>query len=279
MSVQVMPKTASVNGAELHYIEQGSGDPVIFVHGSLGDYRTWMPQFEPLAQRYRVISYSRRYHFPNTWAGPGTDYSVSLHANDLIGLIEALGLGPANVVGNSFGAYTTLVAATRRPDLLRNLVIGEPPILPWLKVIPGGQPYWDEFMLGTWIPATRAFESGDLEQGVGLFIDGVSGALGSFDKVPETVRQRMLDNARSLSAETASPDYFTELTRQQVNEIPTPMLLLLRGEHSPKMFHLIMDQLVDCASHAQHATIPNASHSMPSNNPPVYNQMVMDFLG
>ncbi len=277
MNEQITPKSVLVNGAELHYIERGSGDPVIFVHGSLGDYRTWMPQFEPFAQRYHVISYSRRYHFPNAWVGDGTDYTVDLHARDLIGLIKTLGLSPIRAVGNSLGAYTVLAAAALRPDLFTRLVIGEPPILPWLKEIPGGQPVWDEFMRTTWEPVTLAFQSGSLEQGVRLFIDGVSGAAGWFDHVPDPAKQRMLENARSLSAETASPGYFTGLAPQQVEQIATPMLLL-RGESSPKMFHLIMNRLAECVPNGQPATIPHASHSMPANNPLVYNQVAMEFL-
>jgi non-heme chloroperoxidase len=276
---QLLPNRILVNGKELNYVEQGSGDAVIFVHGSIGDYRSWMPQLAPFAQKYRAIAYSRRYHYPNAWTGEGTDYTVGLHADDLIGLIETLDLGTVSGVGNSFGAYIILVAETLRPDLIRKLVIGEPPILSWLKEIPGGLPYRNDFMHNTWEPASHAFQNGDLEKGVRLFLDGVSGAQGSFDQMPEPVKGRILDNARELSAETASPGYFsTELTPQQVERISCPMLLL-RGERSPKMFHLIMDRLAQCARNAQQATIPNASHSMPSNNPPVYNQVVMDFLG
>jgi pimeloyl-ACP methyl ester carboxylesterase len=278
MVEQIEPKRVGVNGVELTYIEQGAGSPVVFVHGSLGDYRSWIPQFLPFSEKYHAISYSRRYHYPNPWSGSGTDYTVSRHADDLIALIEALLLGPVNLVGNSFGAYTSLAAAVRRPDLVRKLVIGEPPILTWLRALPDGQPYWDDFMATTWEPATRAFQSGQLEQGVGTFIDGVSGQAGAFDRVPEPARLRMLDNARELAAETASPGYFTDFPIGQVEQISTPMLLL-RGQHSPKMFHRIVDRLAEYVPNAQQAVIPDASHSMPSNNPPVYNQVVMAFLG
>jgi pimeloyl-ACP methyl ester carboxylesterase len=94
------------------------------------------------------------------------DYSVSLHADDLIGAIEALHLAPANMVGNSFGAYTALAAAIRRPNLMCKLVISEPPILPLLKEIPAGGAYWDAFMENTWLPAPQAFQDHNLEQGV-----------------------------------------------------------------------------------------------------------------
>ncbi len=50
------------NGTRLTYVDEGRGAPVVLVHGSLGDYRTWAPQVPFFAQHYRVIAYSRRYH-------------------------------------------------------------------------------------------------------------------------------------------------------------------------------------------------------------------------
>ena len=271
------PKTVIVNGAALNYVEQGSGDPVIFVHGSQGDYRTWLPIMEVFASRYLAIAYSRRYHWPNEWTGNGTDYTPSRHADDLTAFIETLHLAPAYVVGNSFGAYTTLVAAIQRPDLLRKVVIGEPPMLTWLKNIPGGQAYFDGFIQKAWVPATQAFQAGDLEQGVRLFVDGVSGKPGTFDQIPEGPRRRLMDNAAELRAETMSPEYFTVVTPEQVKQIPVPMLLL-KGEHSPKMFHLIVDELAGCAPQAKVVTIPNAAHAIYAGNPQGYTQTVLEFL-
>ncbi len=276
MLSQVKIKTVTANGQDFHYIEQGSGEGVIFVHGSMGDYRAWQPQLEAFSQEFRAVAYSRRYHYPNEWNGNGRDYSVGLHADDLIALIHALNLAPAHVVGNSFGAYTTLMAATRRPELFKKIVIGEPPILPWLKDIPGGQAYYDGFMNHAWLPAKKAFQANNPEQALRLFVDGISSP-GGYDQLPEFVRAKFMENARSLEAETLSPDYFTELTPQQVGSIPVPMLLLT-GERSPKMFHLVIERLAESAPQAQLTTIPNASHSMPSGNPQAYNRVVMDFL-
>jgi len=54
-------------GVERHYVERGSGIPVVFIHGSLGDGGYWNPQVEAFAAAgYRAISYSRRYNPPNT---------------------------------------------------------------------------------------------------------------------------------------------------------------------------------------------------------------------
>jgi pimeloyl-ACP methyl ester carboxylesterase len=54
-----------VNGVELHYTTAGAGDPVILLHDDESDYRAWEPQMHELARSFRVIAYSRRYHFPN----------------------------------------------------------------------------------------------------------------------------------------------------------------------------------------------------------------------
>src|SRR2546422_5350312 len=78
-----------VRGTELRFVERGTGIPVVFVHGSLGTLESWGPQIDAFATRFRVIAYSRRYHWPNAAQPDGQEYSLSLHADDLIGLIEA----------------------------------------------------------------------------------------------------------------------------------------------------------------------------------------------
>jgi len=58
-------KQIKINGAELNYTDHGSGEPVVFVHGVLEDYRTWEAQADRFSKNYRVITYSRRFNFPN----------------------------------------------------------------------------------------------------------------------------------------------------------------------------------------------------------------------
>ena len=97
-------KAITVNGTELHYLEQGQGDPVIFVHGAVTDLRTWGLQMEPFAQHYHTIVYSLRYHYPNAWAGDSRDYTTTVHMQDLAALIQALGLTRTHVIGSFYGA-------------------------------------------------------------------------------------------------------------------------------------------------------------------------------
>ncbi|WP_157860206.1 alpha/beta fold hydrolase [Methanosarcina acetivorans] len=164
--MKAQTKKAVVNGIELNYVEQGEGDPVIFVHGTLDDYRIRGSQIEFFSKYYHVIAYSRRYHHPNVWVGDGMDYSATLHAKDLAELIKKIGFKSAHVIGHSYGAYTSLVFVCEHPKLVRSLILCEPPLLPWLLNIPGGDTLLAAYITNAWEPARQAFQRGDLEQGV-----------------------------------------------------------------------------------------------------------------
>src|SRR6187455_2965558 len=100
---QTSMKKVRVNGAELHYVEQGNGVAVVFVHGGLEDYRAWQPQMKAFSKRYHTVAYSRRYNYPNNRVVPREDYSAIVDADDLATLIKKLNLGPAHIVGVSYG--------------------------------------------------------------------------------------------------------------------------------------------------------------------------------
>ena len=71
-------KSVFINGDSIHYIDIGKGDPVVFVHGVMGDYRTWEAQMDTFSKNHRVIAYSRRYAYPNKQIlDTAADYSLS----------------------------------------------------------------------------------------------------------------------------------------------------------------------------------------------------------
>src|SRR5215471_7527239 len=106
-------------------IARGHGPEVVLVHGSLGDYRQWTPIADRLQKSYRVISVSRRYHWPNPPPASKVLYSYEGNAEDLLSLLRSLG-HPVHVVGHSYGAGVALLAALREPKLIRSLVLIEP---------------------------------------------------------------------------------------------------------------------------------------------------------
>ncbi|HEY1283102.1 MAG TPA: alpha/beta hydrolase, partial [Steroidobacteraceae bacterium] len=104
-----------VNGASLEVLDQGSGEPVVFVHGAPSDYRTWIPHCAELSGSCRAISYSQRYFGTPLWGTRWPPFSMRLHADDLIALLHALDAGPAHVVAWSYGGHVALTAAVERP--------------------------------------------------------------------------------------------------------------------------------------------------------------------
>ena len=119
-------QTLPVNGYDMAYLEVGRGPPLVCVHGTLGDFRTWSAVLGPLSKRHRVISVSLRHFFPEHWNGVGNDYLMAQHVADTIGFIEKLGTGPLDLMGHSRGGHIAFRVAGLRPDLLRKIVLAEP---------------------------------------------------------------------------------------------------------------------------------------------------------
>lgn len=269
-------KEIEVNGINLGYIEKGKGDPVVLVHGTLGDFRSWELQMDVFARKYRTISYSRRYHYPNKCSGDESDYSAILHADDLSAFLSALGLRSAHIVGNSYGAYTAMFLAARHPEQVRALVLSEPPVLPLLDQSEEGTALREDFLAKVWQPAGEALQRGETEKGVKIFVDGVV-TDGAFESFPPEVRNLILDNACEFKAETSSADFWTPFTCEDAGRVTTPTLLLT-GERSLKMLKIVIDELGHCLPKKELVTVPSSSHETASENPEAYNKIVLDFL-
>ena len=119
-------QTLRVNGYDMAYLEVGKGPPLVCVHGTLGDFRTWYAVLGPLSKKHRVITPSLRHFFPEHWDGVGNDYLMAQHVADVIGFIERLDLKPVDLMGHSRGGHIGFRVAQQRPDLLRRLVLAEP---------------------------------------------------------------------------------------------------------------------------------------------------------
>jgi pimeloyl-ACP methyl ester carboxylesterase len=273
----IQPTQIRVRGVELHYIEQGQGEPLILLHGGLGDYRSWEPQIKLLSRQYRVISYSRRYHFPNNNPFISKYHSAYTEADDLAALIRKLKLGRVHLIGTSIGAFTALVLAVRHPELVRSVVLAEPPIHQWVKDSQDGKAAYEEFMTAVWEPAKRAFEGGDDQVATRILVDAFAGT-GSFDNLSPKAREVALQNSRFFKANTASLDPFPNLSKDKVRRLRVPVLIIT-GENTIKIHKLVNAELARVLPNAEQATIPKAGHGSPRENPQAFTEAVMKFLG
>jgi pimeloyl-ACP methyl ester carboxylesterase len=272
--------TAEINETSLHYIECGEGEPVVLVHGSLGDYRSWYSQMESLSQGYRVISYSRRYHYPNPWPENASDFTVNIHAEDLAVFIQSLDLGKVHLVGHSYGAFTSLLVARDYPELVRSLTLGEPPVMSLLASTSHGESVLQNFIQNAIAPSHTALQNGEIEEGVRLFINGVLGE-GAYGNLSPVAHISMLENARELmegfnnmNNKDVDPPVFTCYEAEQMR-MP---VLLLEGERSPEMFGLVHDHLEQCFPDADRIVIPAASHGLKIQEPQLFSDIVLSFL-
>ncbi len=262
-------KVAVADGVELHCVERGKGDAVIFIHGSLGDYSAWDGQLGAFAEHYRAMAYSRRYNYPNT-NKLRPNHSALVEAEDLASLIKTLHLGKAHVVGHSYGGYTALFLAVKHPELVRTLTLAEPPI-----VFAGDRV--NDAKEQVLLRARTAFERGDPEDAVRTIVN--SSRAGAYDRIPEPFRKRLQRNAPELEALVKSSNMYPRLDRDAVRRIEVPTLVL-SGEKSPSSQKLIDAELERLLpeKRRERVVIQGADHGMWLEQPEACRKAVLEFL-
>lgn len=119
-----MPK-ASVNGVELYYETQGEGTPVMLVAGYGGVGSFWAPQMEPFSKQFQTILHDHRGHGQSTH-DDSIEYSIDQMADDIVGLMDKLGIEKAHYVGHSLGGFIGQNIGLRYPDRFHSLVLYAP---------------------------------------------------------------------------------------------------------------------------------------------------------
>lgn len=111
-----MPHITAPDGVRLYCEEAGSGTPVVFVHEYAGDWRTWEPQMRYFARTHRCVTYSQRGYPPSDIPDAPEQYTQDKFRDDVIAVMDALGIDRAHIVGHSMGAATALHVGIRYPD-------------------------------------------------------------------------------------------------------------------------------------------------------------------
>jgi len=276
------PKIIEIGGRQLYYVDQGEEgqQPIIFIHGGLDDYRCWQFQIDSFSKKYRAISYSRRFAYPNKWIGNVvTDNTIEENAKDLAELIRKLDLAPAHLVGASYGAYIALYCASKNPELAKTMVLNEPPIMQFLARSPIKEDVelLQRFRTRVQSPNQDASKRGDFRKAAQVAIDGIMEIESFFEKLPEEDKQYLIDNVKSLESELESA-MSTSFTTQDVKTITTIPTLLVKGELSPKYFLRILDILSEnMPNNTEQIVIPNVSHDdFKSGN--FFSSKVMEFF-
>jgi non-heme chloroperoxidase len=236
----------------------------------------WLKHLPKFAGHYHAIAYSRRNNYPNeTSSGGMPDGAADVHAEDLAAFVRALGLSKVRIVAHSSGAHAALFFAASHPEMVVSLALNEPPAAGMLVGTDSGADTLKEFAIRL-APAREALKVGDTKNGIPLFVDGVGGP-GAYDRRSTADKNMNADNAASYLADATTKRPRAAFTCDMAKTIAAPVLLS-NGERSQTFFFRINDQLEACLPNSERIVIAASSHTVPSENPDVYDQAVLTFL-
>lgn len=249
-------------------MESGSGPPVIFVHGYTCDMDLWHEQIAAGASSFRCVGYDLRGH--GATSSPGTGYGSQNHTDDLLGLMDALGIARAHVVGLSMGGGIALSLALNHPERVDRLVLVSSTLggLPWE---PAMWTYFRDFEaaardVGVQVAVDRVWMKGPLFAGVRRYPD----LMARLRRMAERFSgANIFDRARYPRPER--PDC------ERLGEIRNPTLVI-RGKSETPEFTRRAGLLAEGIPGAQLEIVPGASHFVNLESPVHFNRLLFPFL-
>jgi pimeloyl-ACP methyl ester carboxylesterase len=241
----------------LEVMREGSGPPVVLIHGSVvGAARTWRHQL-PLARSWS-LTMPNRPGFGASAALPRGDFELEAPL-----MAELLGEG-AHLVGHSYGAVIAMYAAALRPAAVRSLTVSEPGCLR----VAAGDPLVDAQIAGGELLYERARELAPLE-----FLRAFRGGVGSTHDTPAELSGELLAGARMLTRER--PPWQADPPLEALGRAHFPTLVI-SGGHSP-VFETVCDA-VAARLGAERSVVAGRRHTIPATGAP-YNELLHAFLG
>lgn len=116
-----MPTFEIIDGVTLFYHDEGQGEPVLLIHGFPLSSELYQPQRAALSNRFRVITPDLRGMGQSTALEEG--YSMNIYADDLVALLDQLGIGQAIVGGMSMGGYVLFALLRRHPERVKGVLL------------------------------------------------------------------------------------------------------------------------------------------------------------
>ena len=245
MPAPVESGLAPVDDIEMYYAVYGEGEPVLLIHGGLGNADVWGFQVEALAEDHQVIVADSRGHGRSTRSEKPFGYA--LMADDYLALLDHLKIDQVALVGWSDGGIIGLDIAIRHPERLRRLFAFAANYTPdGVKATVGDDPTFGAYVERAGEDYARLSPTPD-----------------EFDAFVEQISMMW----------ATEPNY----TQDQLRAITVPTVIFdgdhdeaIEPEHTAEMAELIPD--------ARLAIMPDASHFAMWQKPEEFNATVLDFL-
>lgn len=259
---------AEVNDTKLYYEVAGSGDPIVFIHGWSFDTRCWDDQFSAFARDYRVLRYDLRGFGKSALPDTGQSYS---HTDDLIALLDFLGLERVHVLGHSFGGRIAIDFALNYPE--RTITL----LLPDAAMDVTGLELSEE--LANWIGNTwqTGRESG-IEQAKEIWIKG--SPLVPAMQNPNAAKKvkQMIDDYSGWHWKNNDPYVgITPYPPERLSKIKAPTLIIVGGLN-PQFYFRAAEIQKEHIPNSEMVVLPGVGHALNIENPEEFNEIVLGFL-
>jgi pimeloyl-ACP methyl ester carboxylesterase len=270
--------TAPVTGGELWFETAGEGRAVVLAHSGSTDARTWDDLFADLRRDHRTVRYDAR--------GRGRSSSIAgdySPADDLLALLDHLGIERAVVVGNSLGGLTGIDLALDHPDRVRGLVLEGPGLSGYTFHLDAAA--WQCRMGAAGQAALRAAqEGGDVPAAVAALVEVlVEGELVGPHRTPDQVDPAVHARVAGMVHELVTTHYTNHgemLGTQAIDrlaELAAPTLVLV-GALEFADLHEIAELISAQAPHARQVVVDGVGHMMHAEAPEAFAAQVRAFL-
>lgn len=223
---------------KIYYEIYGKGEPLLLLHGNSESIASFTEQIGPLSKHFQVIAVDTRGH-GNSASNYQGSYSYDLFADDMIHLMDTLGLKNANILGWSDGGNTGLTMAIQHPERVKKLIT----------------------MGANAFPGEKAIDPDVIK----IFEDRKNSYIDKSD--PYSVNHLKLANLVLQQP---------QINEEQLSSIQVPVLILagdkdvIKEEHTRYLHQQIKD--------SQLLILKDADHYAPIKIPKIFNKTVLDFL-
>jgi len=255
---------ATASGITLHYLDEGRGDPIVFLHGMGSCGEDWVLQTREFAEEYRVIAPDLRGHGRSD--KPPGPYSMALFAADVAALLDTLSIDRAHIVGLSLGGLVAQRLAINFPDRVRSLTLTNT---------------FARLISGNLIELARLLRRGLISLLLPLDRSAEYVAAGLFP-LPHQVEIRRLTAQRiagndwtAYRATIAAIRRFD--SRRDLSRIDSPTLVVT-GDRDRTVPRARQRELARGIRGAQWEIVRNSGHATPIDQPDVYNELLAVFL-
>lgn len=265
-------RTVGIGGLTFHYADwDGSGPPVVMLHGLSGHARTWDHTAAAMSDRYHVLALDQRGHGDTDWA---SQYGLRPMSEDLLGFLDALGLPEVTLIGLSMGGLVSFVFAAAHPERVARMVIMD--IGP--EIAPAGSAN-----VASSLAANDIFSSED---------EAFAQARAANPRPTDsTLRHRVRHNLRPLPDGRLTFKYDKELRRnsrvlfdltpdqlwQAWRTVSCPVLLV-RGADSDVLAADTAQRMLAENPNVRFASIPDCGHSITLDSPAGLLQVISPWL-